>query len=74
MKTKQSELGSKICSANKDGSVSDITCENDPGYGICKEAIRVIKKTKKWIPALQNGNNVNAYRRQPIIFLVQVIN
>ncbi|MGG9963343.1 energy transducer TonB [Ferruginibacter sp. SUN106] len=56
---------------SKDGSLSDITCESDPGYGICKEAIRVIKKTKNWIPALQNGNNVNAYRRQPITFQVQ---
>ncbi|MEI9958106.1 MAG: energy transducer TonB [Ferruginibacter sp.] len=56
---------------SKDGSVSEITCENDPGYGICQEAIRVIKKAKKWIPALQNGNYVNAYRRQPITFVVR---
>jgi len=56
---------------SKDGSVSDITCENDPGYGICQEAIRVIKKAKKWIPAMQNGNYVNAYRRQPITFVVR---
>jgi len=55
---------------SKDGSLSNIECEADPGYGICKEAIRVIKKTKNWIPAVQNGNNVNAYRRQPITFVV----
>jgi protein TonB len=55
---------------SKDGSLSDIMCETDPGYGICKEAIRVVKKTKNWIPALQNGNSVNAYRRQPITFVV----
>jgi len=56
---------------SKDGSLSDISCENDPQYGICQEAIRVIKKTKNWKPAIQNGRNVNAYRRQPITFLVQ---
>jgi periplasmic protein TonB len=55
---------------SKDGSLSDITCENDPGFGICDEAKRVLKKTKAWKPAIQNGRNVNAYRRQPITFLV----
>jgi periplasmic protein TonB len=55
---------------SKDGSLSDIQCESDPGYGICQEAIRVIKKTKNWTPAIQNGRNVNAYRRQPITFQV----
>jgi periplasmic protein TonB len=56
---------------SKDGSISDIGCENDPGYGICEEAKRVIKKTKNWVPAIQNGRNVNAYRRQAITFLVE---
>lgn len=55
---------------SKDGSLSDITCENDPGFGMCQEAIRVIKKTKNWTPAIQNGRNVNAYRRQPISWIV----
>jgi periplasmic protein TonB len=56
---------------SKDGSLSDIKCENDPGFGMCEEAVRVIKKTRNWVPALQNGHNVNAYRRQPITFLVE---
>lgn len=56
---------------SKDGSLSDVQCENDPGFGMCQEAVRVIKKTKNWTPALQNGRNVNAYRRQPITFLVE---
>ncbi|MEO6539610.1 MAG: energy transducer TonB, partial [Ferruginibacter sp.] len=55
---------------SKDGSLSDVTCENDPGFGMCAEAIRVIKKTRNWIPAIQNGRNVNAYRRQPITWSV----
>ncbi len=56
---------------SKDGSVSEVSCESDPGFGICQEAMRVIKKTKNWTPAIQNGRNVNAYRRQPITFSVQ---
>lgn len=54
-----------------DGSVSGITCENDPGFGMCQEAARVIRKTKNWTPAIQNGNHVPAYRRQPIVFVVE---
>ena len=30
---------------SKDGTLSDISCENDPGYGLCQEVIRVMKKT-----------------------------
>jgi protein TonB len=56
---------------SKDGSVSGVTCENDPGFGMCQEAVRVIKKTKNWTPAIQNGHHVNAYRRQPIVFVVE---
>ena len=56
---------------SKDGSLSDIACENDPGFGMCGEAIRVIEKTKNWTPAIQNGRNVNAYRSQPVTFIVE---
>ncbi|MGG9963558.1 energy transducer TonB [Ferruginibacter sp. SUN106] len=47
---------------SKDGSISDITCDNDPGYGLCQEVIRVMKKTKTWTPAAQNGRTVHDYR------------
>ena len=56
---------------SRDGSLSDVTCESDPGHGMCAEAVRVIKKTRNWTPAIQNGRNVNAYRRQPITFQVE---
>ena len=36
-----------------------------------QEAVKVIKKGPNWKPALQNGRNVNAYRKQPITFVVQ---
>ena len=56
---------------SKDGSISDVTPETKFGYGMEDEAVKIIKKGPKWTPALQNGRNVNAYRRQPITFVVQ---
>ncbi len=56
---------------SKDGSISDVQAETKFGYGMEAEAVRAIKKGPKWTPALQNGRHVNAYRRQPITFLVQ---
>jgi periplasmic protein TonB len=53
-----------------DGSVSDIRPLTNIGYGMEQEAIRVLKKAAKWIPAVQNGQHVQAYRRQPITFEV----
>ena len=55
---------------SKDGSISDVQCESDPGYGMCNEAKKIISKGPKWTPAKQNGAFVNAIRRQPITFLV----
>ena len=48
---------------SKDGNLSDIACENDPGFGMCGEVIRVLKKTKKWVPAEQRGKVVREYRK-----------
>jgi protein TonB len=56
---------------SKDGSISDVQAESKHGYGMEDEAVKIIKKGPKWTPALQNGRNVNAYRRQPITFVVQ---
>ena len=53
-----------------DGSISDIKVISDPGFGLDKEAIRVIKKSKKWEPAIYDGRPVKAYRKQSIIFVV----
>ena len=55
---------------SKDGKVSDVEAESSHGFGMEKEAIRAIQKGPNWVPALQNGKNVNAYRRQPITFVV----
>jgi len=54
-----------------DGSVSDIHPLSSVGFGMEQEAIRVLKKATKWEPAIQNGRQVKAYRKQPITFLVE---
>ncbi len=56
---------------SKDGSISDVRALTKHGYGMEEEAVRVIKKGPKWTPAIQNGRQVNAYRKQPITFQVQ---
>ncbi len=56
---------------SKDGSISDVQAETKHGYGMEDEAVKIIKRGPKWTPALQNGRNVNAYRRQPITFVVE---
>jgi antitoxin component YwqK of YwqJK toxin-antitoxin module len=56
---------------NQDGTLDEIKPENDPGYGTVAEAIRVLKSSSKWKPAIQYGKYRRAYRRQPITFFIQ---
>ncbi|MEP7141294.1 MAG: energy transducer TonB [Ferruginibacter sp.] len=55
---------------SKDGSISNVNAETKHGFGMEDEAIKIIQRGPKWTPALQNGKNVNAYRRQPVTFIV----
>ena len=51
----------------KDGSMTNIKVTRDPGYGMGKEAIRVLQSMKKkWSPGVQNGKNVRASFSLPI--------
>lgn len=52
------------------GNVSDVKALTNVGFGMEQEATRVIKKSGKWNPAIQNGREVKAYRKQPITFQV----
>lgn len=56
---------------SKDGSIKDAAAETNHGYGMEEEVLRIIKKGPKWIPASQDGKTVNAYRRQPVTFVVR---
>ena len=50
----------------KDGSLSDIKIVEDLGYGTGEAAINVLKKSPKWLPAIQNGRKVRYEFKLPI--------
>jgi periplasmic protein TonB len=56
-----------------DGSLCNITTENKKKVHplIQAEVERVMKLSPNWIPAIQNGKPVKAYRRQPITVLIE---
>ena len=57
----------------KDGSLTDIIVKNDPGYGMGKEAIRVLKSLKtKWAPGILDGKPVRTAYNLPITIKTEV--
>ena len=51
----------------RDGSMTDIQVKRDPGYGLGKEAIRVLKSLKtKWSPGMIGGKAVRTAYNLPI--------
>ena len=50
----------------KDGSLTDIKVLRDIGYGTKEEAIRVLKKSPRWKPGIQNGKPVRVQYSLPI--------
>jgi len=57
---------------DKEGNVSDVEALNDPGYGTKDEAIRVIVKGPKWLPAVQNGKKINSVHKQAVTWMFQM--
>jgi TonB-dependent SusC/RagA subfamily outer membrane receptor len=55
---------------DKEGSVSDVRALTNHGFGMEEEAMRIIKKGPDWVPAIQNGRQVKAYRKQRFSFVV----
>jgi hypothetical protein len=53
-----------------DGTVKDVKPLTKFGYDMEEEVVRVIENSGKWTPAMQNGKPVNAYRKQPVTFIV----
>jgi protein TonB len=56
---------------SKDGKVSDVKAETNFGYGMEVRAVQAIRNGPDWKPALQNGHHVNAYRKQPVVYVVE---
>jgi protein TonB len=55
---------------DKEGNVSDVEAISGP-QELRPEAVRVIKKSGKWTPAVQNGRQVKSYKKQPIVFRLE---
>lgn len=55
---------------DKQGVISDVKALTKHGYGMEQEVIRIIRKGPNWVPAMQDGRPVKAYRRQPVTFYV----
>jgi TonB family protein len=54
---------------DKEGNVSDVQAISGPANGgLREEAVRVIKKSGKWISASYNGHPVKSFKKYPIIF------
>jgi TonB family protein len=52
----------------KDGSISDIRVARETGGGLSDEAVRVVKQSPRWVPAMQNGVPVRQRYTTPISF------
>ena len=53
---------------NTDGSLYDFKILQSKEYSLDNEAMRLLKVSPKWNPAIQAGHLVKAYRRQPFTF------
>ena len=51
---------------DKTGRVSDVEALDMKNTKLAEVAINAIRKCPPWIPAIQNGSKVNAYRIQPV--------
>lgn len=55
---------------DKAGVVSEVEAISGPSE-LRDEAVRVIKKSGQWTPAVQNGRQVKSYKKQPIVFRLE---
>lgn len=50
----------------KDGSLTDVKTVKDAGYDIGKEINKVIRKSPKWNPGIQNGKPIRVHYNLPV--------
>jgi antitoxin component YwqK of YwqJK toxin-antitoxin module len=56
---------------NEDGSLDAIRGLTKLGYGLEEEAVRVLKKSPRWEPALEFGRPVKGFIKQPVTFFIE---
>lgn len=55
---------------DKNGDIHDVKASQGPAV-LAEEAVRVIKKSGKWVPAEADGKTVTTYKKQPISFRLE---
>ena len=55
---------------DENGKVSTAEALTNFGFGMEEEAIRAIKNSPNWVPATHKGENVPAFFKQPVTFIV----
>jgi hypothetical protein len=55
---------------DENGKLSDIKPVTKYGYGLEAEVVRLMKTLPDCIPAMQNGRNVTAYKKQTVTFVI----
>jgi hypothetical protein len=53
-----------------DSTITNVKALTNHGYGMEKNVINLISKGPKWIPAVQNGRQVVAYKKVPVTFVI----
>ena len=53
------------------GAIQDEFLLKSVEFTLDDEAVRLIKQSPAWIPAMQNGRKVKSYKSQPIVFRLQ---
>lgn len=50
------------------GEICNVSFINDPGGGTANEVLKIIKLMPKWIPAKENGLNINSVVKISVTF------
>ena len=57
---------------DKEGCITNMKIENDPGYGLENKVSNVISRyQEKWYPAIRNGRNVRGYKKQVVTIIIK---
>lgn len=54
-----------------EGRVTDPVLAQSVEYSLDEEALRIIRTSPNWTPAMQDGRKVKSYKKQPIVFKFQ---
>jgi periplasmic protein TonB len=55
---------------DKLGTLRNFSALTSHGYGMEQEALRILKASPPWVPAIQNGHKVSSYHHQKFTFVV----